>query len=259
MKVHVFSGGKNIERNEDFFGYNDTTFVVADGATDKSGNTYDGKTGGEIAARLVVETCLASKLNGEELVELFNEKIATVYHDLGITNVVCDPKFRFGCCFVVARIVDDQLIITSLGDVGFRINGEKNHREIKQVDIDNAQERSNYIVQTGDIEGARDHIVPFLLKQFWYQNNGEDDLGYGCVDGTITPAKFIHTFKYTLNEIQTLEIFSDGYFVIPTEPSVEDWERTHQSVERKDPDKWKEYKSTKSKDDRTVMIVDFNG
>ncbi len=259
MKVAVFSEGKSSEHNEDFYGYNDTTFVVADGATDKSGSKYNGKTGGEIASRLVVESCLTSSLNGKELVDLLNEKIAETYQDLNLAKVVRDPKFRFSCFFAVARIVGDEIIITSLGDTGFRINGKEVHRETKRVDIDNAEERARYIAQTGDIESARAHIMPLLLKQFDYQNNGEHELGYGVADGTVTPEKFIRTFKYKLGDIETLEIFSDGYFVIPSGAHIEDWESMHQMVEREDPDKWKKFKSTKLKDDRTVVVVDFHG
>jgi hypothetical protein len=40
IKVTSFTKGKSEEKNEDFFGYNENTFVIADGLTDKSGEKY---------------------------------------------------------------------------------------------------------------------------------------------------------------------------------------------------------------------------
>ena len=34
--IESFTKGKTKERNEDFFGFNDSTFVMADGSTDKT-------------------------------------------------------------------------------------------------------------------------------------------------------------------------------------------------------------------------------
>jgi len=54
-----------------------------------------------------------------------------------------------------------------------------------------------------------------------------------------------------------MELFSDGYFDIPQEVSIEAWEKSFEKVEKEDPDKYKKYKSTKSKDDRTIAIIRF--
>jgi hypothetical protein len=168
-----------------------------------------------------------------------------------------DPKFRFTCGFICIRIVDDKILITYLGDLGFRINGSEIYQEIKQIDIDNSEARSKYIRETNDVNGSRDHIRPLLFKQFEYQNNPQEPLGYGVIDGTDTPAKFVKFFEYDLDKIHTIELFSDGYFDIPQEVSIEAWEKSFEKVEKEDPDKWKKYKSTKSKDDRTIVTIEF--
>lgn len=256
-KVQSFSKGKNEDRNEDYFSYNEDCFVIADGATDKSGKKYTEKTGGEIVSKLAVKEALASPLNGVNLIDFINKKVHELYKELGITNEVVDPKFRFSCYIVVARIIGDKLVITCLGDSGFRINGDEVYIDVKQVDIDNAKERSGYILKTGDISGSRDHIMPLLIKQFEYQNNPNHPLGYGVIDGTNTPSKFIKVFEYPINTVSTIELFTDGYFCIPAGVTIREWEKAFEKGEQEDPNKYKKYLSTKSKDDRTIAIIKF--
>ncbi len=257
MTVTSFTEGKNKDRNEDCFGYNDETFVLADGATDKSGRQYEGKTGGEIVSRLVVAETLACSLNGIELVSHLNQKLAQVYEDLGIMNDVLEPKYRFTCFFAAVRIVGSNLLITYLGDTALRINGEKVYRDPKQIDFEVARERVRYIEETGDIAGSRDHIMPLLLAQFAYQNNNDNPLGYGAIDGFNTPDKFVKTLEIPRDQVQLIELFSDGYPAIPSGNTIEDWENAFKEAEREDPGRWKKYQSTKSQDDRTVAIMRF--
>ncbi len=257
IKVQTFSKGKIENKNEDYFDYNNTCFVIADGATDKSGIKYDDKTGGELVSRIVVKECLSTSLNGISLVNHLNNKVKELYTDLNIIDEIQNPKFRFTSGFICVRIIYNKVLITYLGDLGFRINGSEVYQETKQTDIDNSEARSKYIRETNDVSGSRDHIMPLLLKQFEYQNNPQEPLGYGVIDGTDTPSKFVKTFEYDLEKIHTIELFSDGYFDVPQEISIEAWERTFEKVEKEDPDKWKKYKSTKSKDDRTIVIIQF--
>ncbi len=257
VKVQTFSKGKTENKNEDYFDYNETCFVIADGATDKSGKKYNDKTGGELVSRIVVKECLSTNLNGTKLVIHLNKKVKELYADLNIINEIQDPKFRFTCGFICIRIIDNKILITYLGDLGFRINGSEIYQETKQIDIDNSEARSKYIRETNDVNGSRNHIMPLLLKQFEYQNNPAEPLGYGVIDGTNTPAKFIKFFEYDLDKIHTIELFSDGYFNIPQDVSIDTWGKSFKKVEKEDPNKWKKYKSTKSKDDRSVAIIEF--
>lgn len=255
IRVQTFSKGKTAERNEDYFDYNKTSFVIADGATDKSGRSYSEKTGGQIVSKLVVQEALSSALNGAELVDFLNKKVYQQYESLNITNDIARPQYRFTSGCIVVRIIAEQVFITYIGDLGFRINGNTVYQEVKQIDIDNAEERANYIKQTGDIHGSREHIKPLLLKQLEYQNNPQHPLGYGAIDGTTTPEKFIKTFQYPKKEIHLLELFTDGYFSIPSGTTISDWEKAFEKVEQEDPDKCKTHKSTKSNDDRTIAII----
>ena len=167
VKVQTFSKGIG-NRNEDYFDFNENCFVIVDGATNKSGRKYDGKTGGELVSQIVVKECLSTNLNGVELVNHLNKKIQELYDKLNISEKIKDSKFRFTCGFICVRIINDKIIITYLGDFGFRINGTKVYQETKQVDIITSEERSKYIQETNDVKGSRDHIIPLLLKQFEY-------------------------------------------------------------------------------------------
>lgn len=257
MIVEYFSKGKNNKLNEDYFDYNDKNFVIADGATDKNGKKYSNKTSGEIISRLVVKEALKSSLNGVKLINLINKKTYFLYKQLNILNKTVDPKFRFSCCVVVARIVKENLIVTQLGDSGFRINCKDIFLNIKQIDINNAKKRAEYIRKTGNIIGSRDYIVPTLLNQFKYQNNPNHRLGYGVIDGIYTPSKFIKVFKFFMNKVNTVELFTDGYLSVPNKTTINDWEKIHKKIEKEDPYKYKKYLSVKSKDDRTVAIIKF--
>lgn len=257
MRVESVSKGKTRNRNEDYFDYHETCFTIADGATDKSGMRYNDKTGGELVSRLVVDEYLSNHLNGLDLVNIVNRKVNEIYEELGILEHMTNPLYRFTCGFICVRVFGNDLLVTYLGDLGFRINGTDAYQEKKQIDIDLSEERSRYIRETGDVEGSRNHIMPFLLQQFTHQNKDDDPLGYGVIDGTSTPSRFVKTFTYTKANIRTIELFSDGYFAIPPDATINAWETAFELVERKDPDKWKTYKSTKSKDDRTIAIITF--
>lgn len=256
-KVQTFSKGKNENINEDYFDYNETSFVIADGATDKSGKKYDEKTSGELISRIVVNESLLTDLNGIQLVNHLNKKVRELYVNLDIIKEIQNPIYRFTCGFICIRIIKNKVLITYLGDLGYRINGSEIYHKTKQIDNENSEVRSKYIQETNDVSGSRDHIMPLLIKQFDFQNNPQDPLGYGVIDGTETPSKFVKTFEYNLGEIHTIELFSDGYFDVPQEVSIKAWEKTFDKVEKEDPDKWKKYKSTKSKDDRTVVIIEL--
>ena len=257
VKVELFSEGKNNMHNEDFFGNSSNSFVLVDGATDKSGMKYGGKTGGEIISRLVVKECLSSDLNGKALVEFLNKRVYELYEELGIEEKVIDAKYRFSCSFVCVRVIKDKIIITYLGDSGFRINGKEVYKETKEIDLYNSEVRAKYIAKTKDIKGSRAYLMPFLLRQFKYQNTLNKRFGYGVIDGFKTPAKYIKTFTYLKSNVKTIELFSDGYFIVPEEISITAWEQSYKYVEAIDPYKWKLYKSTKEKDDRTIAILYF--
>jgi len=257
--LQSFTQGKSLERNEDAFGYNDTSIVLSDGATDKTGARYeqDTKTGGEVASRLVVEEALSTNLNGQELVDAVTERFRQYYQQYAPEAVV-DPTRRFAATMVVARIVGLELVVTQVGDSSFRINGVDEFTNDKQIDKINSGLRAGYIKRTGDVPGGRKHILPRLQKQYKLQNNPDDELGYGAIDGSSVPAKFVKTFSFPLTDVRTLEVVTDGYFgAFPREVSIEAYEKLYEHIQQVDPHKIGEFASTKPDDDRTVLIAKF--
>lgn len=253
MHVSLFSAGKLPPKNEDTGVYSETCFVVCDGSTGKRGGLSDGKTGGEIASSVVAEAALQSNLNGAELVDHLSSvlrKEQTRLQGMGQT-------MELETTLVCARIVDTQVIITQVADTAFRVNTSDNYANSAIIDTLMSETRARYIALTRDTEGGRDYIMPLLLSEASYRNNDSSPAGYGVLDGTPVPPKFIKTYTFTLADVQTLEIYTDGYFAIPPTATIESYEALHAAVQKRDPHKCLEYPSTKSNDDRTVMIIDF--
>lgn len=94
-----------------------------------------------------------------------------------------------------------------------------------------------------------------------FQNVTEPVLGYGGIDGFPVPGRFIETRSYPLAEIETIELFSDGYFKMGAGFGIAAWEAAFQEVEAEDPHKIGRYMSTKGTiatqltDDRSYLGV----
>ena len=94
-----------------------------------------------------------------------------------------------------------------------------------------------------------------------FQNVTEPALGYGGLDGFAIPGRFVETRTYQLAEIETLELFSDGYFKLGDGFGVAAWEAGFAEVEAEDPHKIGRYMSTKGTtatmltDDRSYLGV----
>lgn len=251
----VFTEGKNPPKNEDAVGYNETTLVLSDGATDKSGQDFEGRTGGELASELVVATCLESEANGIELVNVINHKLIELYERIN-PLALDDSAYRFAATIVVARLVNDEVVVTQVGDSSFRINGSETYTNNKLVDELTAGTRKRYIDITGDVAGSREFIMPLLKSQHRYQNNPDLALGYGVIDGTPVPEQFVKVRSFPAGSVQTIEIVSDGYYgVFPESADVTAYEELHEHIETTDPSKCGDFASTKLSDDRTVLIA----
>ena len=94
-----------------------------------------------------------------------------------------------------------------------------------------------------------------------FQNVTEPVLGYGGIDGFAVPPRFIETRSYALAEVETIELFSDGYFKPGEGFGVASWEAAFQEVEAEDYHKIGRYMSTKGTtdtqltDDRSYLGV----
>jgi len=254
MKVAVFTQGKLPPKNEDAYAQNESTFIVCDGSTSKKDVLYDGKTGGEMASQLLLETAINCSLNGKELIDELSATLLSRRKELG----AMDDDVEFGAVLVCVRVVGDELIVTQVGDTAFRVNAQDEYTNSPLICDFMASTRAQYIQATGDVAGGREYILPLLETEHKYRNNAASPVGYGEVNGTPVPDKFVKTFTFKRSEVKTIEIYTDGYYAVPPKPTIEAFEQLHTQVEKEDPDKWKKYLSTKSRDDRTVMVVDFS-
>jgi hypothetical protein len=96
-----------------------------------------------------------------------------------------------------------------------------------------------------------------------YQNDASTLLGYPCLDGFEVPESLIRIERFPREEVETIEIFSDGYFKPGDAFGVAAWEQAFTQVEREDPAKVVLYSSPKGSigstwaDDRTYLGVRF--
>lgn len=94
-----------------------------------------------------------------------------------------------------------------------------------------------------------------------FQNVTEPTLGYGGIDGFAVPGRFVETRSYALADVETIELFSDGYFKLGSGFGVASWEAAFAEVEAEDLHKIGRYMSTKGTtpnqltDDRTYLGV----
>lgn len=94
-----------------------------------------------------------------------------------------------------------------------------------------------------------------------FQNVTDPILGYGGIDGFPVPPRYVETRSYPLAEIETIELFSDGYFKPGAGFGVASWEAAFEEVETEDFHKIGRYMSTKGTtptqltDDRTYLGV----
>src|SRR4029079_3118455 len=94
-----------------------------------------------------------------------------------------------------------------------------------------------------------------------FENVTAPVLGYGGINGFDVPERHIETRSVGLSEIETIELFSDGYFKLGEGFGVASWEAAFAEVTRDDPHKIEEYLSTKGDtptalaDDRTYLGV----
>ena len=114
-------------------------------------------------------------------------------------------------------------------------------------------------VPRGDVVHLLKHGI--VGAQGDYQNNPESVLGYACLDGFTVPRTLMRITTVEARGVETLELFTDGYFRPGDTMGLAAWEAAHAQVEAEDPAKVTTYRSTKGStpvrwaDDRTYVGV----
>lgn len=278
FRIEVLSVGKNHANpslNEDRWVVQRSTFAVIDGATSRIPMQFAGKSGGQFVAEVVKEVLETTdpEINGKDLVDLITNRLNARLTEIGAKDIISQtPEARPAALFAAARIVQNKLIITAVGDVGCRVNDSillLDHLKIDEVVITKrvramkqAQEQNPEISDQDLMEIGKKAIEEDLKEQTRsYYNNPDTELGHGIIDGRVVPEKFIQVHKFNLGTVKTLEIFSDGYFKLGDVPEIDSWEEAFRIVEQEDPLKWKKYLGVKGSnpeqltDDRTILIA----
>lgn len=292
----VFSEWKTPDKNEDAFYQSENVLILSDGATDKSGKLYNGKTGWEIISKIIVSEAQQVWFNWGELVEYVNKKIWEFYSENNVD--IWNGLNIFSWTLVIARIQGDTIVVTQVWDSSFRINGKDCYTNEKLIDKVTSILRQKFILKFWEdfAAQAREFILPVLKIQNLYQNSAQEvifneelleffydkirqniakefeiddileevkndlsiyfwqDISYWVIDGINTPNRFIKEFVFDKEKTTSIEIFSDWYLDIPEEVDINAWEDLQEKVQKEDPFKYKKYPSTKSNDDRTIII-----
>lgn len=100
-----------------------------------------------------------------------------------------------------------------------------------------------------------------ISGQTRFQNNTTSPFSYSVFDGFDIPRALIEVIDRPRASIETIELYTDGYFRPGARPDVAAWEAAFEEVERVDPEKIGAYASVKGSsermrtDDRTIVIV----
>jgi Protein phosphatase 2C len=109
-----------------------------------------------------------------------------------------------------------------------------------------------------DIERLLDRGISGQTR---FQNNTASPFSYATLDGFDIPMPLVRAFDRPRESVESIELFTDGYFKPAMTPDVAAWETAFAEVERIDPEKIDAYPSVKGTagrmrtDDRTVVIV----
>lgn len=284
----VFLRGKSSDPAacEDHVLYDNQALVLADGATDQSGVRYEnGRSGGANLARLACELSLRSRQDGYALADEITAGVREFYAKHN-TAALDDGAKRAATTLLVARLHENELRLTQIGDSNIRLTFHDQTTRIlsndKEIDDENADRRAQYIEEAlasyaqkhghkptdNDLEAivkaAREQISSRLKNQYQLQNNVDEALGYGIINGqTIpafrddgTPTDFVKTYTVNADSLASIELASDGFYgAFAESATVDGYDHLYEEIHRADPHKYKAYRSTKSLDDASVIIA----
>lgn len=115
-----------------------------------------------------------------------------------------------------------------------------------------------------------DALLSFLnegiRQQYRFANRTDHPMGFSTLNADQTSLADILDERRPLEEINSIEIFSDGYFLLPEEVSISGWEEAFARTEAEDFHKLHRFANVKGStsrefaDDRSVIVADaING
>ncbi len=280
LEIGALSIGKHKNSpflNEDGYVITKNTFAVIDGSAPRVDLKFNGKSTARFATDVAINVLLATNpsVNGKELVVAITKGLNKEIDKIGIRDIIQRTKEACpAALFTAARIVKDKVIVTALGDVACRINGKIIHAcyfeterlmTIKRILQMRKAKKKNPSISDEELQGIGRLAIQEDLKEQVrnYFNNPNSELGLGIINGDPVPDKFIKTYTFNLKDIKTLELFSDGYFVLADNAEIESWEKAFFAGEKEDPLRWSKYPAVKAasknmfSDDRTIVVINL--
>ncbi len=217
----------NLDECEDAIVISPHFAAVLDGATDKSGRRYEGRTGGAYVTMILEDAIprLAPSADINTAVEFLSATIGdSIPHGLPTE----ERPNASATIFSVARRE-----VWQVGDVGYWYAGLPHRQERKEVDRINAAMRSAILTAElcrgttqADLaakDPGREAIMPLLTRQAFFTNNpAAGRLAHAVFDGRPVPPKLISAAAVPDN-VAELVIGSDGYpLLMPTLAASED-------------------------------------
>lgn len=260
--LDVFSESKSgvEDKNEDGFVINGEYIAVIDGATSKSGMTFGGKTGGQLAKDAIIQT-IRSLQGGEVCSEVFAKIQKALVEQLPVEK--CEAISASAAIYSVSRKE-----IWSIGDCQILVD-KKPVNTRKEVDGVLASARAlaiNALLQSGMTEEdlieqdrAREMILPFLKLQRHLENKS-CPYGYSALNNSFADYGKLASSALVMDVAGNREIVlaSDGYLVL--RETLAESEKVLIGILERDPLCYKEVISTKgilkpnkSFDDRTYI------
>ncbi len=206
---------------EDRLVITDDFVAVIDGATSKSGEKFDGKTGGAWVADTVQGIVSAMPRDKDAFNAVAMITAAVAKHVIGkYLPEANSPSFmgdRPNASIVMYSALRRQ--IWRVGDGHFAVDGQENWGK-KEIDTVNSSVRAAYIqaalgrgmtsldaLKEKDI--GREIIMSSLTAQPLLMNNPESEMGYGVIDGRSVPEKYIEIYDVPAT-VQKIILATDG-------------------------------------------------
>lgn len=221
IEQHLQSKTTNDELCEDIYYCNEKFAAVIDGATNVSGELFEGKTPGQWAAITIKSaiSALEGKEKIDDIVNAINEQYENLYRRLGIEKrIFTEPYIRPSASMIVFSKYHRK--VWMIGDCQCYFNGIL-HQNIKHVDKVFEEVRS-IILQAELLEGVSietfqkqdigfEMIKPLIQKQYSFQNGDPTShLSFAVVNGFPIPNALIKTVDVP-KDVEQISLATDGY------------------------------------------------
>lgn len=112
--------------------YGDRLFSVIDGVTDKSGMSYEGRRGGQLAGQLIedalreiVDTGVEFSATATDILRMINDRFRAEYRRRGLEQrMASEPVLRFGAQLAALFTDGERIRLLHVGDCGVIIDGK---------------------------------------------------------------------------------------------------------------------------------------